>query len=67
VNPKVLFKTTMQIRPEEFLPADELVRRCDLVVLGVPHKEYRTLDLQGKPVVDVWNFLGRGGVVAPAG
>ena len=29
---------------------------------GVPHREYRDLDYRGKPVVDIWNFLGRGGL-----
>jgi UDP-N-acetyl-D-mannosaminuronic acid dehydrogenase len=64
VQPKVLFKATAQIRPEEFLSPQDLVDRCDLVVLGVPHREYKNLDFGDKPVVDIWNFLGRGGTIA---
>ena len=42
----------------------DLVDRSDIVVLGVPHKEYKKLDFGDKPVVDIWNFLGRGGTIA---
>jgi UDP-N-acetyl-D-mannosaminuronic acid dehydrogenase len=38
-------------------PLDEVVARSDLLVVGVPHAVYRKLDVQGKPVVDVWNFV----------
>jgi hypothetical protein len=28
-------------------------------VLGAPHRVYKNLNLEGKAVVDVWNFWGR--------
>ena len=37
--------------------------RADIFVIGAPHRRYRELDFQGKPVVDVWNHLGRGGLI----
>jgi len=45
---------------QDLLPAAEMVRKSDLLVLCVPHAAYRTLDLQGKPVVDIWDFYGKG-------
>ena len=45
----------------DFVTADELVRRADLIILATPHREYKALDFKGKPVVDIWNFLGLGG------
>lgn len=39
------------------LPAAELVAKSDVLILAVPHKAYKTLDLKGKPVIDVWNFV----------
>jgi len=40
-------------------PLDEVLRRCDLLVIGAPHKAYADLE-PAVPVVDVWNLLGRG-------
>jgi UDP-N-acetyl-D-mannosaminuronic acid dehydrogenase len=48
------------ISSPDFVTADELVRRADLIILATPHREYKTLDFEGKPVVDIWNFLGQG-------
>jgi UDP-N-acetyl-D-mannosaminuronic acid dehydrogenase len=43
-----------------FVSTEDLVKRSDVVMLGVPHSAYRSLDLGDKVVVDVWNFWGRG-------
>jgi UDP-N-acetyl-D-mannosaminuronic acid dehydrogenase len=43
----------------ELLPLDEVLDRSDLLVIGAPHAAYRDLDVD-KPVIDVWNLLGRG-------
>lgn len=39
------------------LPLDEVVARSDILILCTPHAAYRTADLKGKPVVDVWGLL----------
>ncbi len=39
-------------------PLDEVLDRSGLLVLCVPHSNYRGLDLRGKPVLDVWGFFG---------
>jgi UDP-N-acetyl-D-mannosaminuronic acid dehydrogenase len=46
-----------------FVSAEELVRRSDIIILGAAHSVYRDLDLRDRPLVDVWNFYKRGGVV----
>jgi UDP-N-acetyl-D-mannosaminuronic acid dehydrogenase len=56
--------TDPYIQESDFLPAQEVVRRSDVLILGSPHPEYKTLDMAGKHVVDVWNFFGKGGVIA---
>ena len=43
----------------ELLPLDEVIQRSDLLVLAVPHRAYVGHDLQGKPVVDIWNATKR--------
>jgi UDP-N-acetyl-D-mannosaminuronic acid dehydrogenase len=38
---------------------DEVLEKSDLLVVGAPHPEYRTLKID-KPVADIWNVLGNG-------
>lgn len=46
----------------DLVGVDELLRRSDVVILATPHKAWRTLEIpEGKVVVDVWNFFGKGG------
>jgi UDP-N-acetyl-D-mannosaminuronic acid dehydrogenase len=40
----------------ELVPVEQLIAKSDILVMGVPHKAYRDLDLRGKPLIDVWNF-----------
>lgn len=46
----------------DLLPLEQVLRRADLLILAAPHGQYADLD-SDKPVVDVWNFLGKGSVV----
>ncbi len=47
----------------DLLPLDEVVGRSDLLILCTPHRIYKTTDLRGKPVVDVWGALENAHVV----
>jgi UDP-N-acetyl-D-mannosaminuronic acid dehydrogenase len=47
----------------DILPFDDVVARSDLLVLCTPHERYKTADLKGKPVVDVWGALTNANVV----
>jgi UDP-N-acetyl-D-mannosaminuronic acid dehydrogenase len=47
----------------ELLPLEEVLEKSDILVLCTPHNEYRNLDTRGKPVMDVWGFLGKGGLI----
>jgi UDP-N-acetyl-D-mannosaminuronic acid dehydrogenase len=49
------------IDEEGFVTTEDLLRDSDLIVVGTPHREYRSLRFPpGKPVVDVWNLSGKG-------
>jgi len=39
---------------------DCVLQESDVLVLGVPHRAYRSLQIGGKDVVDVWGALGEG-------
>ena len=41
----------------DLLPLDEVIARSDVLVLCTPHASYKSADLKGKPVIDVWGIL----------
>jgi UDP-N-acetyl-D-mannosaminuronic acid dehydrogenase len=43
----------------DLLPLDDVLASADVLVIGTPHDEYRSLRPR-QPVVDVWNALGHG-------
>ena len=43
-------------------PLDVVLANSDLLIIGAPHKEYRSLQ-PSVPVADVWNLLGNGTTV----
>ena len=42
---------------------EELIEESDIIVIATPHKKYRDLDFKEKKVYDIWNFLGKGGII----
>lgn len=42
---------------------DNVISKSDIFVIGAPHNRYRSLNYDGKPVVDIWNHLGRGALI----
>lgn len=66
-------KKVMQFKAKEVLMTDpyvkvdrdiialeEVIEKSDVLILCVPHSQYRNLDTRNKPVVDIWGFLGQG-------
>ncbi len=43
----------------DLLPQDDVMNRCDALVIGAPHERYRDL-VTDKPVFDIWGITGRG-------
>jgi UDP-N-acetyl-D-mannosaminuronic acid dehydrogenase len=39
------------------LPLEQVITESDILILGVPHTAYHQLEVKGKPVFDIWNFL----------
>ena len=42
---------------KEFLDEKKLIDKCDLLIICAPHTAYKTLDFNGKIVIDIWNIL----------
>ena len=48
----------------ELLSLDEVIARSDILILCTPHTSYKSADLKGKPVVDVWGLLEGANIIA---
>jgi UDP-N-acetyl-D-mannosaminuronic acid dehydrogenase len=46
--------TDPYVKDAALVGLDELLRNSDILVMGVPHAEYRTLDFGAKPVFNIW-------------
>ena len=57
VEAKEVYCSDEYIKEAGFLPAEELIRRSDIVIIGAPHKRYKTLKFGKKVLVDVWNHI----------
>jgi UDP-N-acetyl-D-mannosaminuronic acid dehydrogenase len=56
----VVLCTDPYVPDERLLPLSQVVQDSDLLILGAPHSAYRSLDVSGKDVVDIWGVLGGG-------
>ena len=44
-------------------PLEDVLEASDVLILCVPHRQYRGLNTRGKPIIDVWAQLGKGTLV----
>jgi UDP-N-acetyl-D-mannosaminuronic acid dehydrogenase len=54
---KVLTTDPYVTADPDILPLRKVIDESDLLVLCTPHRQYKSLDPKGKPVIDVWGFL----------
>jgi UDP-N-acetyl-D-mannosaminuronic acid dehydrogenase len=52
--------TDPYVRDDRLMPLERVLDAADILVLGVPHRAYRGLEIGGKDVVDIWGALGDG-------
>jgi len=52
--------TDPYVRDDRLVPLEEVLAVADILVIGAPHRAYRSLDLSGREVVDIWNATGAG-------
>ncbi len=54
----------LHVKNDENLVEESIaIASSEVVVICTPHTEYKSLDYQNKPVVDVWNLLGNGSLI----
>jgi UDP-N-acetyl-D-mannosaminuronic acid dehydrogenase len=52
--------TDPYVQDARLVPLASVLEESDILILGAPHKPYRSLNVGGKDVVDVWGALGGG-------
>jgi UDP-N-acetyl-D-mannosaminuronic acid dehydrogenase len=53
--------TDVYIPNPNFLPLDDVIERAQILIVGAPHREYRSLTFPAsRTVVDIWNLYGQG-------
>jgi UDP-N-acetyl-D-mannosaminuronic acid dehydrogenase len=48
---------------KELKPLEEVLSESDILILCVPHKQYKNLNLNDKIVIDIWGFWGNGTLI----
>jgi len=62
IEAKRVLCSDVYVHEKDFVTPQALARESDIVILATPHKEYADLNIEGKIMVDVWNFYGKGGL-----
>jgi UDP-N-acetyl-D-mannosaminuronic acid dehydrogenase len=52
--------TDEYVTDDRLVSLDEVLAEAEILVIGAPHRAYRSLDLEGREVVDIWNATGAG-------
>ncbi|MEO8745725.1 MAG: nucleotide sugar dehydrogenase [Candidatus Dormiibacterota bacterium] len=50
--------TDPYIEDPSFEPLEKVLKESDVLVIAAPHRAYRTLELDGRDVVDIWGITG---------
>ncbi len=60
----VLTTDPFVLNDPELVPLNEVIDKSDILVLCVPHSQYKGIDTKGKKVLDIWGYLGMGTRIA---
>ena len=52
--------TDPYVQDPRLAPLEEVLAGSEILVIGAPHRAYRSLDLANREVVDIWNATGGG-------
>ncbi|MFN8629664.1 MAG: nucleotide sugar dehydrogenase [Chloroflexota bacterium] len=55
-----VLSTDPYVVDDRLVPLEQVLAESDVLVIGAPHRAYRSLDLSGREVVDIWNAAGEG-------
>ena len=58
ISSKKLICSDEYIDDNRFISKEELIDKSDIIILGVPHKNYKDLKIPSSKIIyDMWDFL----------
>lgn len=51
------------IKDPRFVSLADIHKKADIIVMGITHDDYAKEDWGNKPVIDMWNYYGKGGLI----
>jgi len=60
VECKKVYCSDVYIKDSRFVPASELIKKSDLIIIAAPHNEYLKLKIPAKKLIDVWGLYQGG-------
>jgi UDP-N-acetyl-D-mannosaminuronic acid dehydrogenase len=48
------------VKSRQFVSVEELLENSDIIILATPHEQYKEIEDTTKPIIDIWNFFGKG-------
>lgn len=63
IEAKAVLCNDPYIQDGRFVDLKEIRKKADIIVLATPHSVYKKEKWNGKELVDIWNFYGKGGLI----
>ncbi len=51
------------VKDEALVDESTVLNESDIIIIAAPHKRYKTLKVENKKMVDIWNVLNNGGKI----
>ena len=55
--------TDPHVKDERLLPLQKVLDESDIIIIATPHPEYKNIAIEDKIIADIWNVLGKGGII----
>jgi UDP-N-acetyl-D-mannosaminuronic acid dehydrogenase len=59
IESKEVLCSDVYVKDKSFVSEEKLVEECDIIVIGAPHKRYKTLDYKTRVLIDVWDHVDK--------
>jgi UDP-N-acetyl-D-mannosaminuronic acid dehydrogenase len=60
---KQVLCTDPYVNDERLQPLETVIEQSDIIIIAVPHHQYKNLSINGKITVDMGNVLGKGSMI----
>ena len=54
---KLIYCSDEYVNSKNFVSKDFLIKKCDIIIIGSPHKQYKKLNLKNKKIINIWEGI----------